>query len=153
MFFFEGKKQAEHSEIEGKPMPALTLAKWQNGEYATDDLKGKIIVLDIWATWCGPCIAALPHTNELAEKYKDKGVAVIAVCGSGFEDGKFEKVVKDRHVTAPAAIPTDAEKLVKDWRVSWWPTYAVIDRKGIVRGVGLRPDHVGDAIEKLLAEK
>ncbi len=46
------------------------------------DFSGKIIVLDFWATWCGPCKASLPHTQEVASKYKDQGVVVLANCTS-----------------------------------------------------------------------
>src|SRR5881396_890266 len=42
-------------------------------------LKGKVVVLEFWATWCGPCIAAIPHLNELADHFKDKPVQFIAI--------------------------------------------------------------------------
>src|SRR5262245_55724643 len=74
------EQRAKHAELLGKPMPALTVAKWKNGEVKPDDMKGKVVVIDFWATWCGPCIKAIPHTNEIAEKYKEKGVVVIGVC-------------------------------------------------------------------------
>ena len=67
--------------------PALQVTNWINGETATlASLKGKIVVLDFWATWCGPCLASIPHTNELAEKYKDKVVSVrgdVLISGGG----------------------------------------------------------------------
>ena len=68
-------------EMQGKPAPKLALKDWINSKPLTlKDLKGKIIVLDFWATWCGPCLAAIPHTNEMMENYADKGVVFIGVC-------------------------------------------------------------------------
>src|SRR5437764_5462158 len=51
--------------------PEQTKADW-------DHLKGNVVVLEFWATWCAPCIAAMPHLNDLAEKFKDKPVRFIA---------------------------------------------------------------------------
>ncbi len=151
-FYFKGEKQDQHAKIVGKPMPKLELKNWINGELKEEDLKGKIVVLDMWATWCGPCIKALPHTNKLHEAYKDKGVVVIAPCGSGTEDGKYEAMVKKLKLTTHTAIPTDQKKFAQDWCIGWWPTYIIIDQKGIVRAAGLTPDHIEDAVKKLLAE-
>ena len=67
--------------MQGKPAPALQLNGWLNTkDLDLEKLKGKIVVLDFWATWCGPCIAAIPHTNEMMQKYADKGVVIIGVC-------------------------------------------------------------------------
>jgi thiol-disulfide isomerase/thioredoxin len=46
------------------------------------DWKEKVVVLDFWATWCGPCLASLPHTQAVAKQYQDQGVVVLASCTS-----------------------------------------------------------------------
>ena len=63
---------ALHQRVLGKPMPKLELSNWIGKEVKPEDMKGRIIVIDYWATWCGPCIASIPHNNEVAKKYKDK---------------------------------------------------------------------------------
>ncbi|CAN5463034.1 TlpA disulfide reductase family protein [soil metagenome] len=61
--------------------PDITLEKLAPGDpqEKLSDLKGKVVLLDFWATWCGPCVASMPHLNELATKYKDQGVVSVAV--------------------------------------------------------------------------
>src|SRR5436309_2703130 len=78
----EANKNRDKLEtMQGKPAPALVLKGWINSKPLTAaDLKGKIVVLDFWATWCGPCIASIPHNNELAKKFADKAVVFIGIC-------------------------------------------------------------------------
>lgn len=64
----------------GDKAPALgEKVVWLKGEPSPEWAPGKVYLLDFWATWCGPCIAGMPHINELAEKYKDDGLVVIGV--------------------------------------------------------------------------
>jgi thiol-disulfide isomerase/thioredoxin len=109
------------------------------------------VIVDLWATWCGPCIASIPHNNELSEKYKNRGVVLIGVCTSQNGQDKFDDVVKDKEIKYPAATDPKLET-EKAWRVMWYPTYAVVDKKGILRAIGLQPPYVEKVVDKLLAE-
>jgi len=148
----DAKNRTAHAALEGKPMPALDLTGWVNGQVKPEDMKGKVVVVDLYATWCGPCIAAIPHNNELLKKYKDKGLVIVGVCTSKNGQEKMEKTAKDKGIEYPTARDPQL-KAEKAWQVHYYPTYAVVDRKGIVRVVGLQPDHVEDVVKKLLAEK
>jgi thiol-disulfide isomerase/thioredoxin len=85
------------------PRPALLPAGTVAPDFLTKDLAGKevrladwkdkVVVLDFWATWCPPCKASLPHTQEIAKRYKDQGVVVLAACTSDTR-AKFEEFVK-----------------------------------------------------------
>jgi thiol-disulfide isomerase/thioredoxin len=144
--------RAEHAALEGKPMPPLSLSHWINGEVKPADMKGKVVVVDFYATWCGPCMKAIPHNNEMLTKYKDKGLVIVGVCTSKNGQDVFESNAKEHKVAYPAARDTEL-KTQKAWGVRYYPTYAVVDRKGIVRAIGLQPDRVETVVEKLLAEK
>src|SRR5690349_13833310 len=61
------KQRAAHAELEGKPMPELDLTGWANGEVKPENMKGKVVVVDFYAAWCGPCMKAIPHNNELSK--------------------------------------------------------------------------------------
>jgi cytochrome c biogenesis protein CcmG/thiol:disulfide interchange protein DsbE len=140
----------DHSKLLNKPMPRLELSGWVNSEVKAADMKGKIVVVDYWATWCGPCIASIPHNNKVAREYADKGVLVIGACGGGGEE-KMEATAKQHGIEYPAAKVS--KESTEAWGVQWWPTYVVVDRKGNIRAIGIKPDYVEQVVDALLKEQ
>ena len=135
----------------GQPAPELSLSDGYNGEPLTnDDFEGKITIVDVWATWCPPCIAAIPKNNELAEKYADDGVVVLGVTTSSGQE-KLGEMVKKHDIEYP--VFTDPDKATMEaWATPFFPSYYVVDRDGIVRGVVLDPNKIEDVIKMLLEE-
>lgn len=87
--------------------PEFTLKNVLGGELKSSDLKGKVVVVDFWATWCPPCKAEIPNYNKLRAKMKDKGVEFVGVT---FDSNSIEDVkpyVKDLEIEYPIVMGTD----------------------------------------------
>jgi uncharacterized protein (TIGR03435 family) len=90
-------------------------------------LKGKVVVLEFWATWCGPCVAAIPHLNELADKFKDQPVQFVAVTD---EDEKIiVPFLKRKAIHAWIGLDTD-KSMFKAYGISGIPQTVIVDKKG-----------------------
>ena len=91
----------------GDPVPDFTVITPEGKEAKFSDYaKGKTVILDFWATWCGPCQKAMPHYQELHQKYGAKGVVVLGVCGFDTR-ANYEKWVKDHHADYTFATAFD----------------------------------------------
>ncbi|MBB6428226.1 TlpA family protein disulfide reductase [Algisphaera agarilytica] len=152
-FFFGTEKQrALQDELVGQPMPPLWVEDWRNGEPTLEDLQGKIVLVDFWATWCVPCFESLPKRHALLAKYGDQGVMIVGVCGSKRGQDKYDQVLNQHPMDYPTARdPSGA--FGEWWRVMWMPTYALVDRKGVIRAVGLHPEKLEEAVLWLLEEQ
>jgi len=151
--FAEGNDElrARLEKVQGEQAPEIELADWIHSEARTlADLKGKIVVLDFWATWCGPCIASIPKNNELAEKYKDQ-VVFIGVCHPRGAE-KMKQTVEDKGIEYPVAVDTDG-KAAEAYQVNGFPDYYIIDREGKVVLADCANAKVGDALAALLEDE
>jgi thiol-disulfide isomerase/thioredoxin len=91
-----------------KKAPEFSLKNVMGGELKSDDLKGKVVVVDFWATWCTPCIKEIPEYVKLREKFKGQNVEFVGVT---FDSGTPEAVkpyIKDLGITYPVVMATDA---------------------------------------------
>jgi thiol-disulfide isomerase/thioredoxin len=153
--FAEGDqaKRARLADLEANSdtPPEINLKGWINHAPTNlAGLKGKIVVLDFWATWCKPCIGAIPKTNALMEKYADK-VVIIGICHPN-DLGKLAALVKDKGIKYPVALDTDGAA-AKAYAIDGYPDYYIIDQTGKLRLADCSNGSVEDAIKALLDAK
>jgi len=114
-------------------------------------MKGQVVLIDFFATWCGPCIALMPHVEHLHTTLGQKGLKVLGV---STESAEIVAGAAARfHVSYPLASD-ESESVSQRYRVFAIPTMIVIDRKGVVREVSVAdPESVDAAVEAALKEK
>jgi thiol-disulfide isomerase/thioredoxin len=111
--------------------PNFTLQTLDGQEVTLSHLKGKVILLDFWATWCGPCRESIPHLIQLYKTYQKDGLEVI---GMNVEKGEMDAVrrfVKSMDIPYPITLSPD--DVQRDYRVSGLPTTIFIDKQGRIR--------------------
>lgn len=136
-----------------KQAPNFVLPDLEGQVVRMEDLRGQVIVLNIWATWCPPCIEEMPTLQELAQKMKDEDLVVLAVS----QDEEPEKVkpwVEKHDLTFPVLLDPRAEVGYR-YGVTGYPETFVVDREGRIvhHHVGFRdwsePEVVA-ALDRLL---
>jgi thiol-disulfide isomerase/thioredoxin len=133
--------EGEPHALLGAPAPDFTLPLLEGGEMNLAAHKGKeIVILDFWATWCGPCVKALPILIEVADAYREKGVVFYAI--NQQEDPKTIRPFLEKR-KLKLTVPLDRQGAVGGlYHVEGIPQTVIIDKQGIVQAVhvGLLPD-------------
>ena len=135
----------------GKPAPEFASVDLDDKPAKLSDLKGKVVVLDIWATWCPPCRAMIPHERELVKRLAGKPFALVSVSADNKKDDLTEFLKTEPMPWTHWYEGTGGTSLGK-WNVQSFPTIYVLDAKGTIRYKGLRGKPMDEAVEKLLAE-
>jgi len=128
------------------------ISKDINGKEAKlSDLRGKVVVLDIWATWCGPCRAMIPHEREMVKKLEGKPFVLVSISGDARKD-TLTKFLKDNPMPWTHWWNGDRGGILADWDVRYFPTIYVIDHKGVIRHKDIREKELEEAVKKLVEE-
>ena len=135
----------------GAPVPGFTLPDLEGRMHALDELRGKVVVLNYWATWCPPCIEEMPSLEKLHEALASKGLAVVAVSvDERFSD--IERFVDEWNLTF-TVLHDDGMKVSRSYRTFKYPETYIIDRMGRLKSkvVGARDWVAPSVIRDLVA--
>lgn len=117
----------------GNPSPAFNYESMEGKKVSLKDLKGKLIYIDVWATWCGPCKVQIPFLKELEVSFRDKEVAFVSISIDNPEDeNKWREMVNDKELKGVQLIADKAWKssFAKDYVIQGIPRFILIDQKG-----------------------
>jgi peroxiredoxin len=116
-----------------KKAPDFTLTDRRGDPARLSDYMGKVLVLDFWATWCGPCRVEIPWFNQLALQYKKSGLAVLGVSMDEKGWRAVDPFVTEFHISYPIVL--GGEAVIRQYGVGPPPTTFIIDRTGKIAAV------------------
>jgi thiol-disulfide isomerase/thioredoxin len=134
----------------GQPAPEFTMSKLTGGEVTLSSLKGKVVMLDFWATWCPPCVEEMPSLVKLAKEYEARGVVFVAANRDDADEARAKvSVFSQRRVPdLPPFVAFPESSTAIDYKVVALPTLYFLDRQGrVVAG------NTGYATERQLRQR
>lgn len=147
---------AEQMKLIGKPAPPFVGVDLDGNTIALTNYAGKVVLLDFWATWCGPCVAAMPHVQALWTEYESKGVVVLGM--NRDRDGSERKVrrfLEAKGITFRQVMDVEGEA-AQSYAVRGIPCSVLIDTRGVIQMIktGFGPggeEELKRKIERVLA--
>lgn len=146
----------------GDPAPPLAVGEWVKGEPVKEFEKGKIYVLDFWASWCEPCIEAIPKLSKLQQENANKGVIVLGINCAEDEDTDIAAFVKKQGKKMSYRVATDdmrkseEGKMVETWLTpagqELMPAIFIVNQDGVIAWIG-HPGELPEILPKILEGK
>jgi thiol-disulfide isomerase/thioredoxin len=155
-------KNTRASLVVGSSFPDFNEKDLTGNPLSVSSLKGKVVLIDFWATWCRPCVAELPNTLKVYEKYHDKGFEIIGVSLDD-NQAQLEKFLKKNNITWPQFFDGKGRdnKLALKYGIDAPPTFYLLDQTGKIISMDRFPETLGNlrgpalepAVVKALAGK
>ena len=136
----------------GKVAPDIVGQDIDEQPLKLSELRGKVVVLNFWASWCGPCMAMVPAERDLLARMEKRPFALIGVNGDQ-EKPAAKKAIATNHMSWKSFWNGGTIGPITDkWNVKGWPTTYVLDADGVIRFKNLRDKKLDEAVESLVNE-
>lgn len=144
------------SPRQGFSAPDFTLDVLGGGQVTLSELRGKVVLVNLWASWCPPCRAEMPAIENVYRAFKDKGLVVLAV-NTTYQDGEREAAAFAQEYGLSFPIPLDRTGAVsRRYQLNALPSTYFVDRQGVIRSViiggPMNQAAIQSKVEELLTE-
>jgi thiol-disulfide isomerase/thioredoxin len=139
--------------LKGRVAPLFALKSFGDSIISLREMAGKVVLLDFWEVWCGPCVESMPKVQHLYDRFKNEGFTIYGIVNDIKQLESSKKFVgRKPEIQFPMLVGNAGLK--KDYNVDAVPQYVLIGRNGKIRWVGLGySDAIGGEIEKALSER
>jgi peroxiredoxin len=127
-----GNGNSAEVNLIGQPAPGFEFPDLAGNEFKLEDARGNLVMLDFWATWCPPCLRALPHVQGLHEEFGGKGLVVLGINNEDPE--KVASFTEEKGLTF-RTLSDASGKAFSAYGVKGIPTTVLIDREGVVQNI------------------
>ncbi len=149
-----GEIEAKRAMQPGQPAPDFTLAQADGTPLTLSDLRGKIVIIDFWASWCGPCRAGNPAMKKFYEKYHGKGVEILGISNDTDHDAWRKAIEEDGlpwlNVVDEFPVQMRPARVISMYAAPYLPTLILIDREGKIVAHNIEKEDLEEAVGKLL---
>jgi len=150
----EVAKEVQRSLVEGSTFPDFSAKDIQGGALSVANHKGKVVLLDFWATWCTPCVQELPNVIKTYDKYHAQGFDVIGI-SLDQQKSKLTSFLQEKNMTWPQYFDGKGwqNELALKYGIRSIPATFLLDGNGKIIGKDLRGEDLSEAVAKALAKK
>ncbi len=136
----------------GEPAPDIKVKTLDGKDFKLSDLRGQVVLIDFWATWCGPCIAEMPNIKKAYDTYGKNGRFTVIGISLDFEESVVKSFLKKQDVPWPVAVlgPAEQNPVAKEYNVAQIPATFLIGPDGKVVAKDLRGRKLERELKKLI---
>jgi thiol-disulfide isomerase/thioredoxin len=133
---------------DGQKTPDFAFPDVNGKKWGPKDFKGKYLIIDFWASWCGPCRQEIPHLKEVYKKYKDQGLEILSVSVDA-KPTDWKKAMAEERMTWPQINAVESKPVMASYLFSGIPYLVVVDKDGKIVEKNVRGESLDKAMKKI----